>query len=45
MNDDSDFRQSFLYRLSQSDSLGLFKYVMLVGSMQDSFVPFDSARI
>ncbi|XP_061418536.1 protein FAM135A [Lethenteron reissneri] len=43
--DHSDPRQTFLYRLSQKTGLQHFKYVVLVGSMQDRYVPFHSARI
>ncbi|EFA82772.1 hypothetical protein PPL_04467 [Heterostelium album PN500] len=35
----------FLYKLSESKSLEHFKFVILVGSEQDGYVPFHSARI
>jgi pimeloyl-ACP methyl ester carboxylesterase len=37
--------QSFLYELSQYPGLEWFKHVVLFSSAQDSYVPFDSARI
>lgn len=35
----------YLYRLSQERGLEWFKNVILVGSYQDMYAPFDSARI
>eukprot|EP00058_Branchiostoma_floridae_P024116 XP_002609606.1 hypothetical protein BRAFLDRAFT_87827 [Branchiostoma floridae] len=43
--DHPDPRHTFLYRLSQKPGLALFKNVLLVGSVQDRYVPFHSARI
>lgn len=34
-----------MYRLSQSKSLNKFKQLALVGSSQDKYVPYESARI
>ena len=45
MDDTQDKRQSYLYKLSQDDSLETFKYIILVSSYQDSYAPHDSARI
>ena len=45
MTDESDKRDSYLYRLAQDDCLKHFKYVVLVSSYQDSYAPHDSARI
>uniref|UniRef100_A0A3B4Y8R1 Family with sequence similarity 135 member A n=1 Tax=Seriola lalandi dorsalis TaxID=1841481 RepID=A0A3B4Y8R1_SERLL len=42
--DHSDPRQTFLYKLSKK-SLQFFKNVVLVGSLQDRYVPYHSARI
>uniref|UniRef100_A0A914XP22 DUF676 domain-containing protein n=1 Tax=Plectus sambesii TaxID=2011161 RepID=A0A914XP22_9BILA len=38
-------RDSFLYRLSQNGSLAAFRYVLLVGSNQDMYVPCHSALV
>nr|XP_020458886.1 protein FAM135A isoform X2 [Monopterus albus] len=43
--DHSDPRQSFLYKLSKKSGLQFFKNVVLVGSLQDRYVPYHSARI
>ena len=45
MTDTSDYRDSYLFKLSSDDSISWFKFVILIGSYQDSYVPFDSARI
>ena len=45
MTDVGDTRDSYMYRLAQEDCLKHFKYVMLVSSYQDSYAPYDSARI
>jgi hypothetical protein len=37
--------QSFLYELSQYAGMEWFKHVVLLSSAQDSYAPFDSARI
>uniref|UniRef100_A0A0N5AAV1 DUF676 domain-containing protein n=1 Tax=Syphacia muris TaxID=451379 RepID=A0A0N5AAV1_9BILA len=39
------FRDTFLYKLSKNGVLGKFKYVLLVGSCQDFYVPLHSAMI
>ncbi|XP_047671694.1 protein FAM135A isoform X6 [Tachysurus fulvidraco] len=43
--DHSDPRQTFLYKLSKKDGLQFFRNVVLVGSLQDRYVPYHSARI
>uniref|UniRef100_A0A8C2DP80 Family with sequence similarity 135 member A n=1 Tax=Cyprinus carpio TaxID=7962 RepID=A0A8C2DP80_CYPCA len=43
--DHSDPRQTFLYKLSKKPGLHFFKNVVLVGSLQDRYVPYHSARI
>ena len=45
MTDESDIRDTYLYKLAQDDCLKQFKYVKLVSSYQDSYAPHDSARI
>jgi hypothetical protein len=45
MTDAPHYKDTYLYKLSSSESLGWFKYVILVGSYQDSYAPYDSARI
>lgn len=45
VSDKEDLRQTFLYRLSKSKSLDKFKHIALVGSTQDKYVPYESARI
>ncbi|EGR33815.1 serine esterase, putative [Ichthyophthirius multifiliis] len=45
MADHQDIQQTFLYKLSQAKGLGWFKNICLVSSSQDSYSPFDSARI
>ncbi|XP_021248945.1 protein FAM135A isoform X2 [Numida meleagris] len=43
--DHSDPRQTFLYKLSKKAGLHYFKNIILVGSLQDRYVPYHSARI
>ncbi|KAM9233965.1 protein FAM135A isoform 2-T2 [Dugong dugon] len=43
--DHSDPRQTFLYKLSKKAGLHYFRNVVLVGSLQDRYVPYHSARI
>jgi len=45
VRDKEDLRQSFLYKLSRSRSLDKFRQIALVGSTQDKYIPFESARI
>lgn len=42
MGDKKDLRDCYLYLLSKSEYMGLFKYVILVGSQGDSYVKSDS---
>ncbi|XP_018119007.1 protein FAM135A isoform X2 [Xenopus laevis] len=43
--DNSDPRQTFLYKLSKKQGLEYFRNVVLVSSLQDRYVPYHSARI
>ncbi|XP_020641498.3 protein FAM135A isoform X1 [Pogona vitticeps] len=43
--DHSDPRQTFLYKLSRKAGLQYFRNIVLVGSLQDRYVPYHSARI
>lgn len=45
LRDHADPRQSFLYQLSKNPGLAMFKNVLLVGSLQDRYVPVHSARV
>ena len=45
LTDQSSYPESFLYRLSHHPGLQWFKFVVLVSSYQDEFVPYESARI
>ncbi|KAH9589995.1 hypothetical protein MS3_00010308 [Schistosoma haematobium] len=45
LRDDPDLRNTYLYRLSTNPGLDLFRYVLLVGSPQDRYVPYHSTRI
>lgn len=45
MADHKDIENTFLYKLSKAKGLGWFKNICLVSSFQDSYSPFDSARI
>ncbi|KAL3310122.1 hypothetical protein Ciccas_011316 [Cichlidogyrus casuarinus] len=45
IRDTSDPRQSFLYALSKNCGLNKFKFVLLVSSPQDKYVPYHSSRI
>ncbi|XP_071485952.1 protein FAM135A-like [Diadema antillarum] len=45
LRDHTDLRQTFLYKLSKAPGLTNFKHVVLVGSLQDRYVPIHSARI
>lgn len=40
-----DYRNSFLYKLSEQSHLGKFEKVILVASPKDQYVPFYSARL
>ena len=45
MTDAPETQNSYLFRLSQADTLADFKYVILVSSYQDNYAPHDSCRI
>ena len=45
MDDESDIKKSFLYKLAQNDKLYWFNNILLVSSPQDAYVPYTSARI
>jgi len=45
MTDNKTMEKTCLYELSRTKGLGWFKHVILVSSYQDSYAPFDSARI
>jgi len=46
LSDDQDIRKTFFYRLSQASApLSHFEHVVLVGSHQDNYAPYHSARI
>jgi hypothetical protein len=41
----NDLESCVLYKLSEMKGLSWFKHVVLVSSYQDTYAPFDSARI
>ena len=43
--DSSQLTETFIWRLAGNQSLARFRSVLLVASHQDSYVPFDSARL
>eukprot|EP00947_MAST-08B_sp_MAST-8B-sp1_P004088 g4088.t1 len=45
LTDETDLRNSFMYKLSLVDKLHMFKHVLLVSAHQDKYSPFWSARI
>ncbi|CAL8081585.1 unnamed protein product [Calicophoron daubneyi] len=45
LRDDPNLRNTYLYRLSASPGLDKFRYVLLVSSPQDRYVPYHSTRI
>ncbi|KAI1731100.1 putative serine esterase (DUF676) domain-containing protein [Ditylenchus destructor] len=45
LKDSLNYRETFLYKLSQNGAFGLFRNVLLVGSTQDLYVPGHSALI
>ena len=45
LDDTSNMRDSFLYKLAQKDCVHWFRNIVLVSSPQDSYVPYFSARI
>ncbi|KAF8561726.1 hypothetical protein P879_09626, partial [Paragonimus westermani] len=45
LRDEPNLRQTYMYRLNASPGLELFRYVLLVSSPQDRYVPYHSTRI
>jgi len=45
MQDNSDLKETFLYKLSEKPGLEWFNRLVFVGSHQDLYVPYYSARI
>jgi len=45
MSDTKNLEDSMLYKISEMKGLNWFKHIVLVSSYQDSYAPFDSARI
>ena len=45
MTDATNFKDTFLFNLTQAPGLNWFQNIGLVSSFQDSYVPFESARI
>ena len=45
MQDNNDLKSTVMYRLSEHEGLSWFKNILLLSSYQDSYAPFDSARI
>ena len=45
LKDASDIRRTFMYKLAAESNLHMFQHVLLAGSTQDRYVPWNSARI
>jgi hypothetical protein len=45
MKDHENWRNCYLYKLSQNNGLKYFKNIAFLASSQDSYVPYESARI
>ncbi|XP_028399377.1 protein FAM135B-like isoform X3 [Dendronephthya gigantea] len=45
LNDSTDMRDTYIYKLSKKKGLEYFTNVLLVSSVQDHYVPFHSSRI
>uniref|UniRef100_A0A5K3FFM5 DUF676 domain-containing protein n=1 Tax=Mesocestoides corti TaxID=53468 RepID=A0A5K3FFM5_MESCO len=45
MRDHPDLRETFMYTLSAAEGMNRFRYVLLVASPQDHYVPHHSSRI
>ena len=45
MKDSKDYKETFIYRLSQANGLDWFKHVLLFSCGDDPYVPVDSAGI
>lgn len=44
IDNDKDIKQSYMYKLSQAPGFQHFRYVVLVGSTQDCYVPMHTAH-
>jgi hypothetical protein len=45
MDDFQNYKDSLIYKLSNNNALSYFKNIILAGSHEDQYVPFESARI
>ena len=45
MEDEKDYKETFLYKLSKKPTFAHFQYVLLLGSKQDGYVPHRSATM
>lgn len=45
MTDNENPDETLLYKLSEAEGLQHFKHIFLFSSKQDSYAPFESARI
>lgn len=45
MEDETDFKNTFLFKLGKECALKHFKTVILVSSPDDTYIPIDSSRI
>jgi Putative serine esterase (DUF676)/Protein FAM135 len=45
MTDSADSKKSFLYNLTKTEGIEWFRNICFVGSYQDNYAPFESARI
>lgn len=45
MRDDSNIRNTSLYKLSKNESLKDFSKICFMSSSQDEYVPYESARV
>lgn len=45
LNDAKSIENCALFKLSKHPGLEWFKHLMLIGSYQDQYAPYDSARI
>ena len=45
MSDAEHLQDCYIYKLSHAEGLGWFKNIAFVSSYQDTYAPFDSARI
>ena len=45
MQDENNMEKTFIYQLSKNSQLKYFKNILLLSSFQDSYAPYDSARM